>query len=67
MLEYMPVAGEALFQHGLTIVLVSAPQDMIVRAGDDADRVELDKTKAETESLRLRQLDFIEAAQITRI
>ena len=27
----------------------------------------LDKTKAETESLRLRQLDFIEAAQITRI
>ena len=27
----------------------------------------LDKTKAQAEALRLQQLDFIEAAQITRI
>jgi hypothetical protein len=45
MLEHMAVTPEAFLQHRLAVVLVPAPQDMIVGARHHADRVELNKSQ----------------------
>ena len=45
MLEDAAFLAHQLVEHGLAIVLVSGPDDMVVGAGDDADRVELDEAQ----------------------
>ena len=42
MLEDGPLGREQFFEHGFTVMLGTAPEDVMVGAGDDLNRVELD-------------------------
>ena len=45
MFEKGAVVLEQFPQHGLTVILIARPKDMMMRAGDISDRVELNKSK----------------------
>ena len=45
MLEYAPIPAHMLAQHRLAIVLVAAPQDMVMSARYDANGIDLDETQ----------------------
>ncbi len=46
MLEHRPVLAQDLVEHWFAIILVAAPQYVMMGTGDILDRVELDKTEA---------------------
>ena len=46
MLKHLSVLREKLVQHRFAVILVSAPKDVMVGAGDDLDRVELHEPQA---------------------
>ena len=41
MLEHLPVAGKYFVEHVFAIVLIAAPEDVIMGAGDNANGIEL--------------------------
>ncbi len=41
MLKHLAVIGHMLVEHRLSVILIATPQDMMVCARDDADRIEL--------------------------
>ena len=55
MFEHRPVLAEHLVEHRFAIILVAAPQDMMVGAGDILDRVELDIAEAADRILQVER------------
>ena len=55
MLEDAAVTGEAAVEHLLAVILVAAPQDMVMGAGHDLDRVELDEAEGADERAQVER------------
>jgi len=45
MFEHAAVLRQQPVEHALAVVCVPAPEDVVLRAGDDLDRVELDEAE----------------------
>ena len=43
--EYLPIVCHMVTKHRLAVVLISAPEDMMMRASDHLDRVKLYKAQ----------------------